>query len=106
MRRIVKRAGMDERREGSGFSVGPRIALIQAAVFMIGVSVVLLNIIIDLIYALADPRINTVTQPVIHMRKGRNPLQRCAVKIGTPDGLDYKIQTDNCVGVEFLRFAD
>ena len=37
---------------------------------------------------------------------GGSPLQGCAVKIGARNGLDFKIQTDNCVGVEFLRFAD
>jgi hypothetical protein len=37
---------------------------------------------------------------------GGDPLQRCAVKIRAPDGLDLKIQTFNCVGLKFLPFQD
>ena len=32
-------------------------ALIQSSVFVVGIAVVLLNIIVDLTYALADPRV-------------------------------------------------
>jgi hypothetical protein len=45
-----------------------------------------------------------VSRMVVGRHEGRNPVQRCAVKM--PGGLDFKIQTDNCVGIKFLRFAD
>jgi peptide/nickel transport system permease protein len=32
-------------------------ALIQAAIFVVGVAVVVLNVLVDLTYALADPRV-------------------------------------------------
>jgi len=38
--------------------------------------------------------------------RGGDPLQGRAIYIIALDAVDFKIETDNCVGVIFLRFAD